>query len=618
MMNYWSKQASALPWSRKWDTVLNWNPPYAHWFAGGMLNASQACIDIHMHTPTKHKIALHWEDEQQNKRSLTYAQLYTLVNRYASVLKNLGITKGDIVVVYLPMIPETIAFMLAIVRLGATHSVVFSGFSSIALQDRINDAKAKMVITADVGFRRGKSIFLKQIVDQAVTGCPSVKHVLTIQRDMAQKVTVTKPRDVLLHEQEQYANDYIEPVPVESNHPLYILYTSGTTGKPKGIIHSTGGYLTYVYATFKTAFEPDNNTVYWCTADVGWVTGHSYVVYAPLMHGVTSIIYEGAPDFPHPGRWWEVIQDYKVTTYYTSPTALRMAVKYGHTWPARYNLTSLQCLGSVGEVLNPDVWKWYNTHIGGNRCPIIDTWWQTETGGFMIAPRACPSNKPGSVTQPLPFIAAEVVDTLGNAIRDQSKGYLIIKQPWPGMMIGIHNDPARFQTTYWDRFPGCYFSGDYARQDTDGDFWLLGRADEVLNISGHRIGTAEIENAAVSISAIAEAAAIGVHDNLSGQAVVIFAVTTTGTAKTATLQKLVINTVREEIGRFVTPRNVYLVDKLPKTRSGKIMRRLLKAVVEGLPIGDTSTLEDETSLDEARRYYQEIKQTVHENMELSL
>lgn len=609
--NFWHQQASSLQWFKKWQKVLDWQSPFAHWFVGGQLNASYLCVDVHAQGARRDKVALQWEDEQGNRVAWSYYRLYEEVNKFAYVFEQKGVKKGDIVIVYLPMMPETFAMILALTRLGATHSVVFSGFSSQALQDRINDTQAKFIVTADYGVRRGKRLDLKKIVDDALVNTPAVHNVFIYCRDKGYRATSSK--DIILNHLLPQKAVYVQPVAVESNHPLFILYTSGTTGKPKGIVHSTGGYLTYVHATMQWAFDLHGHSVYWCTADVGWITGHSYVLYGPLLHGLTNVIYEGAPDFPNPGKWWELIERYGVNILYTSPTALRMFMRLGDEWPAHYNLGSLQILGSVGEVINPEVWEWYHRVIGYKKCTVVDTWWQTETGGFMIAPAPALGKrllKPGSATLPLPGIEAEVVDSNGTVVPRETKGFLVIKKPWPGMSLGIHGDNERFISTYWSKFPGAYYTGDYAIRDADGYFWLLGRADEVLNIAGHRIGTAEIESAAITHDAIAEAAAIGILDPVKGESVVIFAIVKQGVQPHVDLKAEVIKTVRNAIGAFVTPRTVHFVASLPKTRSGKIMRRLLKAVVENKAIGDMSTLEDEASLDEAKKKYQQIQESL--------
>jgi len=625
---FWEKQAAKLPWFKKWDKALEWNEPFAHWFAGGQINASYACVDQNVQTGLHHKVAIYWEDENGSTRTYSYLQLYVLVNQYAGVLKRQGVKKGDVVVIYLPMIPEAVAMMLAIARIGATHSVVFSGFSATALRDRIEDAQVKFVITADIGLRRGKKLELKKIVDDALVGGTPVEKVIVIKRsecagapmlrqaqherqneqpdsqrgERQEELNMVEGRDFYLHDLfDANAVAYVEPERLESNHPLFILYTSGTTGKPKGIMHSTGGYLTYVYSTIKSAFDVNQESVYWCTADIGWITGHSYVVYAPLLHGLSIFMYEGAPDYPSIDQWWKFIEKYGITIFYTSPTALRMFMRHDEKLIKQHDLSSLKVIGSVGEPINPEVWRWYSKNIGNEQCPVIDTWWQTETGGFMISPRAeqlMVTLKPGSATLPLPGIDADVVDSDGKSVPAGTKGFLVIKKPWPGMTLGIFGDQERFKEVYWSKFPGMYYSGDYAIKDSDGYFWLLGRADEVLNIAGHRIGTAEVESAVVAHASVAEAAAVPVVDEIKGENVVVFAILKTGIDGNDNLKKEIIDAVRKHIGAFATPAGIYFVDKLPKTRSGKIMRRVLRAVVQGSSVGDISTLEDEASVEE--------------------
>lgn len=606
---FWEQQAEKLPWFKRWTKALSWEEPFAHWFVDGQINASYACLDVHIKNGLQEKIAFYWEDECGNNRTVTYGQLFLMTNKYAAIMRDAGVKKGDVVIVYLPMAPEAAAAMLAITRLGATQSVVFSGFSAAALKDRIDDAQAKFVFTADVVYRKGRYINLKQLVDQALEIPCSIEKIFVIKR-LEQELALTQGRDLVMNDVYDQAADFVEPVPVESNHPLFILYTSGTTGKPKGITHSTGGYLTYVYATIQWAFNIQKDSIYWCTADIGWITGHSYVIYGPLMHGISSVMYEGAPDYPAPDQWWKLIEKYKATIFYTSPTALRMFKRYDVGHITKYDLSSLKVLGSVGEPINPEVWQWYHDVIGGKRCPVIDTWWQTETGGFMIAPTAgleLVSLKPGSATKPMPCIDADVVDELGNSVPAGTKGFLVVKKPWPGMTIGLYKDPERFKAVYWERFKGMYYSGDYAIKDNNGYFWLLGRADEVLNIAGHRIGTAEIESATVAVCAIAEAAAIGVFHPIKGEGVVIFAIVRQGFFSSIELEREIIQSTRAHIGSFVTPCGVYFVDSLPKTRSGKIMRRVLRAVLEGLPVGDVTTLENEASVDEVKKVYEELQ-----------
>jgi len=606
---FWEKEAEKIPWFRRWDKVLQWEEPYARWFTGGLLNASFGCLDAHLHSWRKNKVAIYWEDEQGNTKSFSYSQLHREVNRFASVLKNIGVKKGDIVVLYLPMIPELVISMLATVRVGAIHTVVFSGFSSKALADRITDTEAKVVITADFGMRRGKLVPLKEIVDETLKLTPTIKKVILVKRT-EKDITITEGRDLLYEELMQDAEKYVEPEPVEATHPLYILYTSGTTGKPKGIVHSTGGYLVYNYATYKWVFNISDESIYWCTADVGWVTGHSAIVYAPLLHGATIVMYEGSPDYPYLDKWWEIIEKYGVTILYTSPTALRMFIRYGEEWIKKHDLNSLQILGTVGEAINPEVWEWYYKHIGNEKCPIVDTWWQTETGGIMISPAPgleLVPLKPGSATLPLPGIDAEVVDDSGNPVGPGTKGYLVIRNPWPGMLMGIYKDPARYKDTYWSRFKGMYYTADYAMKDEEGYFWLLGRADEILKVAGHRIGTAEIESAVVATPFAAEAAVVGAPDPVKGEAIALFVILKEGYKPEEKIKEEIIENIRVQIGPIATPREIYFVAKLPKTRSGKIMRRILKAIIQDKPIGDITTLEDEASVEEIKIAYEEFK-----------
>jgi acetyl-CoA synthetase len=606
---FWEKEAEKLTWFRRWDNVLYWDEPYARWFVGGLLNASYGCLDTHLHSWRKNKVAIYWEDEEGNTKSFSYAQLYREVNRFASVLKNIGAQKGDIIILYLPMIPELVISMLATVRIGAIHTVVFSGFSSQALADRINDTGAKVLITGDFGIRRGKLVPLKEVVDNALKLAPSVEKVILVKRT-EEKIIIKEGRDLIYQELMEDAEKYIEPEPVEATHPLYILYTSGTTGKPKGIVHSTGGYLVYNYATYKWVFDISDESVYWCTADVGWVTGHSAIVYAPLLHGATIVMYEGSPDYPYLDKWWEIIEKYGVTIFYTSPTALRMFIRYGEEWIKKHDLSSLRILGTVGEAINPEVWEWYYKNIGNERCPIVDTWWQTETGGVMISPAPgleLVPLKPGSATLPLPGIDAEVVDDSGIPVSTGTKGYLVIRKPWPGMLMDIYKNPIRYKETYWSRFKGMYYTADYAIKDKEGYFWLLGRADEVLKVAGHRIGTAEIESSVVATPFAAEAAVVGVPDEVKGEVIVIFVILKEGFKPENDIKEKIIDNIRNQIGPIATPKEIYFVAKLPKTRSGKIMRRILKAIILDKPIGDVTTLEDEASVDEIKVSYEELK-----------
>ncbi len=609
MEEFWEQEARKLDWFGTWDRVLYWDPPFAKWFPGGMLNASYLCVDRHLKTWRRNKVAIYWEGENGEERTLSYSQLYREVNRLAVALKELSVRDGDRVAIYLPMIPELPIAMLATARIGAIHTVVFSGFSSMALADRVNETEAKVVITADGGFRRGKTIQLKKIVDEALENTPSVEKVIIVKRT-GQEIKMKEERDSWYHEIVKHTEKYVSPLPIESTHPLYVLYTSGTTGKPKGVVHSTGGYLVYINSIYEWVFDIKEDSVYWCTADVGWVTGHSSIVYAPLMHGASIVVYEGAPDYPKPDRWWRIIEDYKVTIFYTSPTAIRMFMRLGDEWIKKHDLSSLTILGSVGEPINPEAWMWYFKHIGGERCPIVDTWWQTETGGVMISPApgiGLVPLKPGSATFPLPGIDADVVDDKGKVVPPGLRGYLIIKKPWPGMLMTVYKNPDRYKQTYWSRFPNVYYAGDYCMKDEEGYFWLLGRADEVLKIAGHRLGTMELESAIVSHPAIAEAAVTSKPHEIKGETIVVFAILKKGYDPSEELEKDLMNHLRKTIGPIATPEQMYFVSKLPKTRSGKIMRRVLKALVSDRPIGDITTLEDETSIQEAKQAYEEFK-----------
>ena len=609
---FWAEEARKLDWFKTWDKVLDWKPPFARWFEGGRLNASYQCVDRHVKTWRRSKVAIYWEGELGDSQVLSYSTLYRWVNKFASVLKNLGVNKGDTVALYLPMIPELPIFMLACARIGAPHTVVFSGFSAQALADRINDIKAKVLVTADAGFRRGKYLELKEICDEAVNLSPSIEKVVVARR-AGKDINMKPGRDVWLHELLDDAASFVQAEPVEATHPLYILYTSGTTGKPKGIVHGTGGYLVFTNCGYEWVFNVKEESVYWCTADVGWVTGHSSIVYGPLCHGAAIVLYEGAPDYPSVDRWWDIVEKYGVTILYTSPTGIRMLMKYGEDVVKRHDLSSLELLGSVGEAINPEAWEWYYRVIGGERCPIVDTWWQTETGGTMISPTPgieLVPLKPGSATFPLPGVNADIFDENGKSVPPGEKGYLVIKSPWPGMLMGVYGDPERYQETYWSKFPGMYYTGDYAIRDKDGYFWLLGRADEVLKIAGHRIGTIEIEDAVVSHEAIVEAAVASKPDAIKGECVVVFAIPKQGVEHTPELKKSIKDHVRKVLGPVATPDEIYFVAKLPKTRSGKIMRRVLKAVASGTNIGDLTTLEDGTSVEEVKKAFDELQKKV--------
>jgi acetyl-CoA synthetase len=610
--NFWASQARNLIWFKEWDQVLDWKPPFARWFVGGQLNASQNCLDRHMHTSTKNKVAIIWESENGESRTLSYFQLYRQVNKFANVLKSRGVRKGDRITIYMPMVPELPIAMLACARIGAIHSVVFSGFSAQALIDRANDSKSKVIITADGGIRKGHHLELKKVVDKSLLSLPSVEYVFVLKH--AGNDVNVGPKDLWWHEVMEDAKPYCPPEPVESTHPLYILYTSGTTGKPKGVMHGTGGYLTHLYSTAKWVFDFTEQDIFFCTADIGWVTGHSYIVYAPLMHGITEIMYDGAPDFPKPDRYWAITEKHGATILYTTPTALRMYMKFGNAIPNSFDLSSLRLLGTVGEPINPEVWMWYFNTIGKNSCPIVDTWWQTETGGVMLS--MCTGietipMKPGSATLPVPGVDAAVVDESGNPVKYGTKGYIVIRRPWPGMLLTLWGDDEKYKQTYWSKFPGVYYPGDYALVDEDGYLWLLGRADDVLKVAGHRLGTMELESAFVSHKSIAEAAVTGKLDNTKGESIIAFLVPKEGISQSDSLRKEVIAHIRSTVGPIATPDEVYFVSKLPKTRSGKIMRRLLKSIaVGGDNIGDITTLEDEAAIDEVRQAYEDLKNMV--------
>ncbi|MGH9118587.1 MAG: acetate--CoA ligase [Acidimicrobiales bacterium] len=607
---FWAKQAAELvTWFEEWHTILDWQLPFAKWFIGGRLNVAYNCLDRHVEAGKGDKVAYYWEGEPGDERVVTYADLHAEVQRFANVLKGLGVVKGDRVAIYLPMIPELPVAMLACARLGAPHSVVFGGFSADSLIDRINDAECKVLITADGGFRKGKANLLKPTADVALASTPSIGHVVVVRRvgghpaSDAAEVEMVDGRDHWYHE--LMADDGLPAEcpaePMDAEDLLYLLYTSGTTAKPKGIMHTTGGYMTQVAFTHKYVFDlhPDTD-VYWCAADIGWVTGHSYIVYGPLTNGATSVIYEGTPDTPAKDRLWAVAEKYRVTILYTAPTAIRMFMKWGPQEPEKHDLSSLRLLGSVGEPINPEAWIWYATHIGGDRCPVVDTWWQTETGAIMISPLpGATTLKPGSATFPLPGISAEVVDDAGTPVR-RGGGYLTITRPWPSMLRGIWGDPERYRQTYWSRFGARYFAGDGAKIDDDGYLWLLGRVDDVMNVSGHRISTTEVESALVDHQSVAEAAVIGAKDELTGQAIICFVTIKTGNEPSPEFGEELRSHVAKKIGPTARPKTVIFTDELPKTRSGKIMRRLLKDVAEGRALGDTTTLADPTVVEEIR------------------
>lgn len=599
---FWAKQAECLDWFRPWDTVLDWNPPYAKWFVGGKLNACYNCLDRHMGTPVAKKAALIWEGERGEERTLTYEELYGQVCKFSNILKSFGIQRGDKVAIYLPMIPEAVVAMLSCARLGAVHTVVFGGFSADSLKDRIQDAEAKLLITADGGFRKGKIVPLKETADRALEGCPSIQNVIVIKHT-GQSVNI-QTREHWYDQLMQNASVECPPEVMDTEDELYILYTSGTTGKPKGIVHTTGGYLVGVTMTTRWVFDIKPADVYWCTADIGWVTGHSYVVYGPLSNGMTQLLYEGAPDFPERDRFWKLIEKYGVTILYTAPTAIRTFMKWGEEWPNSCDLSSLRLLGSVGEPINPEAWMWYHEHIGRGNCPIVDTWWQTETGSIMIAPLpGLTPLKPGSATMPLPGIDAAILNDEGLV---ESSGYLAITSPWPSMLRGIHKDPVRFQETYWKKWNGgTYFTGDGAKRDPDGYFWLAGRVDDVINVSGHRLGTMEIESALVDYQAVAEAAVIATSHPITGQAIVAFVNLKEKIAPSPDLEDLLKGHVVKKIGAIARPSRIIFIGELPKTRSGKIMRRLLRDIAEGRIAGDTTTLSDPSVMADIKLKYQE-------------
>jgi len=613
-ISFWNEEAKKLSWFKPWTKTLEWNAPFAKWFVDGKINASYNTLDIHQDRIAE-KPAILWEGEDGTNRTVTYADLYANVCKFANVLKSLGVEKGDRVTIYLPMVPELPITMLACARIGAIHTVVFSGFSATSLKDRIDDSKSKVIVTADIGYRRGGSMNLKEIIDASIDGLDFVEHVIVLKR--ADGNLQLRPKDRLWHELMKESSDKCEPEPLDSTHPLFILYTSGTTGKPKGVLHGTGGYLTHLNSTFQWAFDIKDNDIFFCTADIGWVTGHSYVVYGPLLHGATEIMYEGVPDYPDASRMWDIIDRYGVTIFYTTPTALRMFMKFGDSIPNSFNLSSLRLLGTVGEPINPEVWVWYFNTIGKSNCPIIDTWWQTETGGMMLSPlpglETIPL-KPGSATRSIPGVDIVVVDEDGNEVKSDTKGYLLIRKPWPGMLLTLWGDDEKYKNVYWSKFKNNYYPGDYAIKDSDGYFWLLGRADDILKVAGHRIGTAELESSLVSHDDVVESAVCGIPDDIKGEVIVAFVVLKQNVqTEENSLRKELIEIVRNGIGPIATPREIYFVPKLPKTRSGKIMRRVLKAIAGNENVGDVSTLEDSAAVKDVQDAFTELQGSVKKN-----
>ncbi|MFS8521818.1 MAG: acetate--CoA ligase [Micromonosporaceae bacterium] len=598
-LGFWERQARRLDWAQPWHQVLDWsNPPFAKWFVGGRLNVAYNCLDRHVAAGLGERVAFHWEGEPGDTRTITYSDLLRQVCQAANALTALGVRAGDRVAIYMPMIPELPVAMLACARIGATHSVVFGGFSADALAGRIIDADAKVVITADGGYRRGSPHALKPIVDAALERCPGVEHVIVVRRT-GQEVAWTPGRDKWWHDTVEVADDRHEAEAFDAEHPLFILYTSGTTAKPKGILHTTGGYLTQVAYTHWAVFDLKPATdVYWCTADIGWVTGHSYTVYGPLANAATSVMYEGTPDTPHKGRFWELVQKYGITILYTAPTAIRTFAKWGEDIPAKFDLSSLRLIGSVGEPINPEAWMWYRRHIGGDRCPVVDTWWQTETGAIMISPLpGVTATKPGSAMRALPGVVADVVDDTGTPVPPGGGGFLVIREPWPAMLRTIWGDDQRYIDTYWSRFEGLYFPGDGAKRDEDGDVWLLGRVDDVMLVSGHNISTTEVESALVSHDAVAEAAVVGASDPITGQGIVAFVILRAGVEGSDALAAELREHVSKTLGPIAKPRQILVVPELPKTRSGKIMRRLLRDVAENRSLGDVTTLQDSSVME---------------------
>ena len=590
---FWARFAEELHWFKKWDKVLDWGPPFVKWFVGGQLNVSYNCLDRHLSTPRRNKAALVWEGEPGDWKVYTYWDLHREVCKFANALKSLGVKKGDRITIYLPMIPELAIAMLACARIGAPHSVVFGGFSVESLRDRINDSEAKVLITSDGGYRRGNVVPLKRNADESLDGAPTVEKVVVVRRTGTADDLMVDGRDIWWHDLVEGQSQKCDAEPMDSEDILYLLYTSGTTGKPKGIVHTTGGYMVGTYATAKWVFDLKEDDVYWCTADIGWVTGHSYIVYGPLANGATSVMYEGTPDFPDRDRFWAIIEKYGATICYTAPTAIRTFMRWGEEYPKKHDLSSLRLLGSVGEPINPEAWMWYYENIGGGRCPVVDTWWQTETGMILITPLpGITTLKPGSATKPFPGVDAEVVDEAGNPVGAGNGGYLVLKKPWPAMLRTIYKDPDRYVEQYWSRYPNIYFTGDGSKRDEDGYFWLLGRVDDVINVSAHRISTMEVESALVDHESVAEAASIGKDHEIKGQAVVAFVTLKEHVTPSDELMAELKQHVATKIGAIARPDDIFFTAELPKTRSGKIMRRLLRDVAEGRALGDTTTLAD--------------------------
>ncbi|MDE0212569.1 MAG: acetate--CoA ligase [Deltaproteobacteria bacterium] len=604
---FWAEQAQQLDWFKTWDKVLEWDCPWAKWFIGGKLNVSYNCLDRHVKTARKNKAAIIWEGEPGDERVLTYRDVWREVNKFANVLKGLGVQKGDRVALYLGMVPELLIAMHACNRIGAVHSVVFGGFSAESLSDRINDASAKVLVTGDGGYRRGGIVPLKKNADEAVESCPSIENVVVVERVGSESGAVLKEgRDHWWHELMADAPLWCEPEQMDSEDMLFSLYTSGTTGKPKGIVHTTAGYLLGVYLANKWVFDMKEDDVFWCAADIGWVTGHTHIVYGPMANGVTQVMYEGTPDWPDKDRLWRMVEKYGVTIFHTAPTAIRTFMRWGTEFPAAHDLSSLRLLGSVGEPINPEAWMWYHEHIGSRKCPIMDTWWQTETGHPLITPfPAVTTLKPASATKPFPGVEADIVDEQGNSVPLGGGGYLVLKRPWPAMLRTVFNDPDRYVETYWSRFPGMYFAGDGAKRDTDGYFWLLGRVDDVMNVSGHRISTMEVESALVDHQAVAEAAVIGKQHEVKGQGICAFVSLIAGVDNTPELVQELRAHVAKKIGAIARPDELYYAAELPKTRSGKIMRRLLRDIADGKALGDTTTLADPAVVAQLKEQYED-------------